>query len=140
MTFTENERKYLNEQPLGRLATRRHNGTLQNNPVGFGLDEATGAIDITGRALGTTRKFANVADNHQIALVVDDLVSRNPWTVRGIEIRGTAQAMTSQQTSSNYSSDEVIRITPHRVISWGIDGDGMQARNVGPINAERSAV
>lgn len=140
MTFTENECRYLNDQPLGRLATRRSDGTLQNNPVGFSLNDSTGAIDITGRALRATRKFANIADNHQVALVVDDLVSRNPRTVRGIEIRGTAQAMTDHQASSNYTSDEVIRITPHRVISWGLDGDGMRARNVAPIDADRSTV
>jgi pyridoxamine 5'-phosphate oxidase family protein len=29
----------------------------------------------------------------QVAFVVDDLVSRDPWTVRGLEIRGTAVAL-----------------------------------------------
>lgn len=131
MTFTQREREYLADQTLGRLATRRPDGSLQNNPVGFSLDEANGTLDITGRALGATRKFSNVADNGQVALVVDDLASRDPWTVRGLEIRGIAVALTIQQTQPVYSSHEVIRITPYRVISWGLDGGEMRARDVG---------
>lgn len=138
MTFTERERAYLAERPLGRLATRRPDGSLQNNPVGFSLDETNGTLDITGRALGASRKFANVADHAQVALVVDDLVSRDPWTVRGIEIRGVALALTEQLTPSSYTSDEIIRITPHRVISWGLDGPGMRGRDVPPPRDGRS--
>lgn len=137
MTFSENERAYLAEQPLGRLATRRPDGSLQNNPVGFSLNETGGTLDITGRALGATRKFANVADNGQVALVVDDLVSRNPWEVRGLEIRGTALALTGQTSASSYTSDEIIRIIPHRVISWGLDGPGMRGRDVTPPSDDR---
>ncbi len=140
MTFTERERAYLAEQPLGRLATRRPDGSLQNNPVGFSLDETSGTLDITGRALGASHKFANVADNAQVALVVDDLVFRDPWTVRGIEIRGVALALTGQSTPSSYTSDEIIRITPHRVISWGLDQPGMRGRDVTPSNDGRSGV
>lgn len=130
MTFTERERTYLSEQTLGRLATRRRDGSLQNSPVGFWLNPETGTVDITGRALGASRKFGNVADNGQVALVVDDLVSRDPWTVRGVEIRGTARALTEQDTASEHTSSEVIRIFPRRIISWGLDGAGMRGRDV----------
>lgn len=140
MIFTDDERDYLDSQWLGRLATRRSDGSLQNNPVGFSLDAATGSIDITGRALGRTRKFANVADNAQVALVVDDLVSRDPWTVRGVEIRGTAVALTGQETPSDYTSAEIIRITARRVISWGLTTPGMHGRDVAaPAVASRLA-
>ncbi len=131
MTLTPAERDYLASQPLGRLATRRPDGSLQNNPVGFSYDEQTGAIDITGRALGATRKFHNVAANGAVALVVDDLVSFSPWTVRGVEIRGHAEALVDQTPRSSYTSSEVIRIHPSRVISWGIGPKaGMQGRDV----------
>lgn len=106
-------------------------GSLQNNPVGFSYDEQTGTIDITGRALGATRKFHNVAANGAVALVVDDLVSVNPWRVRGVEIRGHAEALASQIPRSGYTSSEVIRIHPRRVISWGIGPEpGMHGRDV----------
>lgn len=130
MTLTEAERAYLATQPLGRLATRRPDGSLQNSPVGFHYDEATGTIEIFGRALGATKKFRNVAHNGAVALVVDDLVSRNPWTVRGVEIRGWAEALSGQEPRSSYTSPEVIRIHPRRIISWGLGGQGMQGRNV----------
>lgn len=136
MTLTDIERDYLASQPLGRLATRRPDGSLQNSPVGFRYDQQTGTITITGRALGATRKFANVADNGQVALVVDDLVTRQPWTVRGVEIRGRAEALVDQEPTSAYTSAEIIRIHPRRVISWGIGPEpgtpesGMRGRNV----------
>lgn len=131
MTLTKAERGYLMTQPLGRLATRRPDGSLQNNPVGFSYDDQTGTIQITGRALGATRKFHNVEANGAVALVVDDLVSRNPWTVRGVEIRGQGEALVDQETPSTYTSPEVIRIHPRRVISWGLGDDpGMHGRDV----------
>lgn len=131
MPLTAAERAYLATQPLGRLATRRPSGSLQNNPVGFNYNDETGTIDITGRALGATRKFHNVAANGAVALVVDDLVSRDPWTVRGVEIRGQGEALVDQETPSAYTSPEVIRIYPRRVISWGLSDDlGLHARNV----------
>ncbi|HEY2764329.1 MAG TPA: PPOX class F420-dependent oxidoreductase [Pseudonocardiaceae bacterium] len=131
MTLTSEERDYLASQPLGRLATRRPDGSLQNNPVGFRYNEETGTIDIGGLALGATRKFHNVAANGVVALVVDDLVSRNPWTVRGVEIRGDAEALVDQQPMSGHTSPEIIRIHPRRVISWGIGTEpGMHGRDV----------
>ena len=125
MTLTEAERAYLETQPLGRLATRRPDGSLQNNPVGFGYDDQTGTIQITGRAMGASRKFHNVADNGAVAFVVDDLASRDPWIVRGVEIRGQAEALVDQDAGQAYASPEVIRIHPQRVISWGLGADPM---------------
>jgi pyridoxamine 5'-phosphate oxidase family protein len=93
ITFTELEQEYLQSQPLGRLATVDASGAPQNNPIGMFLDEETGDIIIGGAAMGATRKFRNVQENPRVALVIDDLVSRDPWTVRGLEIRGTAVAL-----------------------------------------------
>ena len=121
VTLTTAERTYLNDQPLARLATVDESGAPQNSPIGAFLDEKTGDILIGGRAMGTTRKFRNVKANNQVALVVDDLVSRNPWTVRGLEIRGTAVALDDVDPPRRGMSREVIRITPTWVLSWGID-------------------
>jgi pyridoxamine 5'-phosphate oxidase family protein len=106
MVFTENERDYLASQPLGRLATVDTKGHPQDNPVGFAYDEVNGTIDIGGWTMGTTRKFANVATTPFAALVVDDLVSRDPWTVRGMEIRGRAEAISGQEPLNSYSSPD----------------------------------
>jgi pyridoxamine 5'-phosphate oxidase family protein len=133
MVFTDAELDYLRSQRIGRLATLAADGTLQNSPVGFQVDPAAGVINIRGRDLGNTRKFHNVAANGKVAFVVDDIVSLDPWTVRCFEVRGVAEALTNQVPPSPYMSNEVIRIHPRRIISWGMGPDGRQGakRNVG---------
>ena len=121
VTLTEAERAYLQSQPLARLATVDGAGAPQNNPVGAFLDEETGDIIIGGHAMGASRKFRNVQRNGQVALVIDDLVARDPWTVRGLEIRGTAVALEDADPPVPFMSREVIRITPTWVTSWGVD-------------------
>jgi pyridoxamine 5'-phosphate oxidase family protein len=121
--LTEAERSYLTSQPLARLATVDASGAPQNNPVGVFLDGETGDILIGGGAMGKTRKFRNVRANDQVALVVDDLVSRDPWTVRFLEIRGTAVALEDVDPPMRGMSREVIRITPTWVKSLGVDRD-----------------
>ncbi|MFI5897550.1 PPOX class F420-dependent oxidoreductase [Actinoplanes sp. NPDC051513] len=130
VALTEAERTYLKNEPLARLATVDASGAPQNNPVGVFLDEATGDILIGGAAMGTTRKFRNVQANGRVAVVVDDLVSRDPWTVRGLEIRSTAVALQDVDPPVPFMSREVIRITPTWVTSWGIDPEtpGRQSR------------
>jgi pyridoxamine 5'-phosphate oxidase family protein len=121
ITLTAAEREYLKSQPLARFATVDGEGAPQNSPVGAFLDEETGDILIGGGAMGASRKFRNVRANNQVALVVDDLVSRDPWTVRGLEIRGTASALEDVDPPVPFMSREVIRITPTWVSSWGVD-------------------
>jgi pyridoxamine 5'-phosphate oxidase family protein len=126
ITFTELEQEYLQSQPLGRLATVDASGAPQNNPIGMFLDEETGDIIIGGAAMGATRKFRNVQENPRVALVIDDLVSRDPWTVRGLEIRGTAVALSDVDPPVPFMSREIIRITPTWVTAWGLDPDASQ--------------
>jgi pyridoxamine 5'-phosphate oxidase family protein len=128
--LTEVERRYLQEQPLARLATVDERGAPQNSPVGAFVDEETGDILVGGHAMGATKKFRNVKANGQAALVVDDLVSRSPWTVRGLEVRGTAVAQDDVDPPVPGMSREVIRITPTWIASWGVDPEdpGRQIR------------
>jgi len=130
--FTDFELEYLRSQRLGRLATLSPRGTLQNSPVGFQVDEEAGVIAVWGRDMGNTRKFHNVAANGQVAFVVDDLVSVSPWVVRGLEIRGSAEALSGQTPPSAYWSAEVIRIHPRRIITWGIGPEGTRASRTVP--------
>jgi pyridoxamine 5'-phosphate oxidase family protein len=133
ITLTDTERAYVQSQPLGRLATVDANGAPQNNPVGVFLDEESGDIVIGGWAMGASRKFRNVQANPQVALVIDDLVSLDPWTVRGLKIRGTAVALSDVDPPVPFMSREVIRITPNWIVSWGLDPDvqGRQTRRGG---------
>jgi pyridoxamine 5'-phosphate oxidase family protein len=137
--FTGAELEYLATQRLGRLATLAADGTLQNNPVGFEVDPENGVINIRGRDLGNSRKFRNIAANGQVAFVVDDIASSDPWVVRCLEVRGIAEALTGQLPPNPYVTGEVIRIYPRRIISWGLDPDGQQAsrRTIGPSGGQR---
>lgn len=130
VSLTDAERRYVKEQPLARLATVDEHGAPQNSPVGAFIDEATGDILVGGHAMGATKKFRNVKENGQAALVVDDLASRDPWTVRGLEVRGTAVAQEDVDPPMPGMSREVIRLTPAWVASWGVDPDdpGRQIR------------
>lgn len=122
MNFTPAELAYLRTQNLGRLATVDRAAAPQNNPVGFHVNE-DGTVDIYGRAMAATRKWRNIATNPQVALVIDDLASTNPWTVRGIEIRGTATQTIVDQPAGSYGQPETIHIQPDTIISWGIEPD-----------------
>ena len=121
MTFTDAEIAYLSSQRLGRLATIAPDGFPQNNPVGFWVNKELGTIDIGGHGLGASRKFSSIRANPKVSFVVDDLVSTEPWRVRGVEIRGEAQALTDQEPPMPGFSREFIRIHPRRIRAWGLD-------------------
>jgi pyridoxamine 5'-phosphate oxidase family protein len=120
MELTEQQRAYVRTQYLGRLATVRPDGTPQNNPVGFRVDDE-GRILIGGRDLGNTRKFKNVRTNPAVSFVVDDLRSTDPWRPRMVEIRGTAEALEDVEPFGPHFSRQQIRITPEKVISFGLE-------------------
>lgn len=130
MSFSETELAYLSGQRLGRLATLRPDGTLQNSPVGFRYNAATGTIDIAGFHMADSRKYRNVAANGQVAFVVDDVPSVNPWRVRCLEIRGTAEALDAPADSGYDSTDPIIRIHPRRILSFGLDQPDAEAHSL----------
>ena len=123
MVFTETEIAYLASQRLGRLATVQPNGTLQVSPVGFSYNPATSTIDINGYNLAKSQKFRNIGANGRAAFVVDDLVSVQPWRVRCLEIRGVAEALTTER-------GPLIRVHPRRIISFGIDEPDTEAHSL----------
>lgn len=118
--FTQPELDYLATQRLGRLATVQADGTLQVNPVGFAYNPSTQTIDIGGYRMGASRKFHNVAANGRAAFVVDDVPSVDPWRVRCVEIRGRAEAVDAPTGTPARGDGPIIRIHPHRIISFGL--------------------
>ena len=126
MAFKPHEIEYLKSADLGRLATIAPDGTLQNSPVGFSYNDALGTLDIVGYNMAKSRKFRNLATNNTVAFVVDDIASRSPWRVRCLEIRGTAE----QAEASD--GDAIIRITPKRIISFGIDDTETEPHDLVP--------
>ncbi|MGP4008392.1 PPOX class F420-dependent oxidoreductase [Streptomyces sp. 4N124] len=118
--FTEAERAYLKTQRLGRLATVDPHGQPQANPVGI-FPQDDGTILIGGRAMGSTKKWRNLQKNPKVALVVDDMISARPWRVRGVDIRGEAELLVGPHDLGPHFSEEVIRIVPRRIHSWGLE-------------------
>ncbi len=124
MPFKRHEAAFLRAADLGRLATVRPDGTPQNSPVGFTFNERLGTIDIAGYRMSQSQKFRNIAFNENVAFVVDDIVSRDPWRVRCLEIRGTAEQVLAEPRDGGTGHEwdpAIIRITPRRIISFGID-------------------
>jgi len=121
LTLTPPELDYLRSQRLGRLATVDGSGAPQNNPVSFFIDEASSQVLIGGFNLAQSRKFRNLAANPNVAFVVDDLASVDPWTPRGVEMRGWGEALTDADPPVPGFSRELIRITPGWIASWGLE-------------------
>ncbi len=121
MTFNDDEIAYLVSQRLGRLATVRADGTPQVNPVGFRYNPDLGSIDIGGYTMSTSQKYRNVRRDPRVAFVVDDIVSTDPWRVRCLEIRGTAEAVPDPSDPVAGSDASLIRIHPRRIIGFGLD-------------------
>ncbi|GIH92591.1 PPOX class F420-dependent oxidoreductase [Planobispora siamensis] len=92
MSFTDEEIAYLRSQPLARVATLSPDGQPDVVPVAFEFDGTFFWIGGSGRSVLDTRKFRNVrAGNHQVALVVDDIVSFEPFAARGVRVYGRAE-------------------------------------------------
>ncbi|MFI8931159.1 PPOX class F420-dependent oxidoreductase [Streptomyces sp. NPDC053474] len=122
MIFTEKEIEYLTSQPFGRLATVGAAGDPHVVPVGVHYNPHRQTIDIGGIGLGSSRKYRDVQRRPRVAFVVDDVDPADPTAPRGIEIRGVAEALAEGgRQFGGAVADAMIRITPTRVISWGIE-------------------
>jgi pyridoxamine 5'-phosphate oxidase family protein len=121
MPLTESEIEYLEGQRLGRLATLQPDGSPQVKPVGYRYNRALGTIDIGGFGMSASKKFRNVSRDGRAALVVDDIISVDPWRVRFLEIRGPAEAVPSDHHEEGGADTAVIRIHPARVLSFGVE-------------------
>jgi pyridoxamine 5'-phosphate oxidase family protein len=127
--FTSAEISYLQSQRLGRLATVGPDGQPHVVPVAFRYNPDQDTVDIGGHGgFAKRKKFRDVRRNRRVAFVVDDVASVQPWTPRGIEIRGEAEVLeTGGQKILPGFDPEMFRIRPRRIVSWGIDGDAFQA-------------
>lgn len=135
--LTEAELTYLSGQRLGRLATVGAEGP-HVVPTGFVFNAERDTIDIGGHGLARSKKFRDVVADGRVAFVVDDLASTDPWRPRGIEIRGEAVALGAGGEAVGPGLDpEMIRITPRRIISWGIAAPDPFHREARTVPQER---
>ena len=91
MAFTSQEINYLASQSLARLATVGPDDQPDVVPVAFEFDGSSFWIGGNGEAVLSTRKIRNLAvGNRRVALLIDDMVSFDPFIARGIRIYGRA--------------------------------------------------
>jgi pyridoxamine 5'-phosphate oxidase family protein len=135
--FTDKEITYLLGQRLARLATVGEDSAPHVVPVGFRLDAEAGVIEVGGHGLSRSKKWRDMKANPRVAIVIDDLVSTDPWTPRGIEVRGRAELHEDGGQKFGPGWDAAwLRIRPQRITSWGVEGPafsegGRRARTVG---------
>ncbi|OHV46691.1 PPOX class F420-dependent oxidoreductase [Pseudofrankia sp. BMG5.36] len=136
MIFTEVERRYLATHPLGRLASIGPQGAPHIHPVALWVDVDTETIDIGGPALRRSQKFRNVQADPRISLIVDDQASPEEsvgpggQTGRGLEIRGGVEILVAARPLLAGFGNDVLRVRPHKIISWNLDGPGYTTRAV----------
>jgi pyridoxamine 5'-phosphate oxidase family protein len=95
-------------------------------PVGWSYNPELQTIDIGGCDFAHSKKFRDVARTGRAAIVINDVLP--PWQPRGVEVRGTAQAIASPTP--------LIRIHQTRIVSWGLGSSelgGHQARDVSGV-------
>ena len=91
MAFSDEEIAYLQSQPVARLATVNEDGQPDVVPVAFELDGSHIWFGGVGPGVARTRKFRNIgAGRTKVALVVDDLVSIEPFIARALRVYGDA--------------------------------------------------
>ena len=121
MAFTPAEVDYLTSQPLARLATVAPGGQPDVVPVAFEFDGDAFWVGGNGESVLSTRKVRNVVDgNLQVALVIDDMVSFDPFIARGIRVYGVADPPVERV--GLVGPGFYIRITPRKSWSWNMDG------------------
>ncbi|KQR08567.1 PPOX class F420-dependent oxidoreductase [Cellulomonas sp. Leaf334] len=121
MAFTDEELAYLSSQPLARLATVGPDWQPDVVPVALEVDDAVLWVG-GGESFLRTRKVQNIGTGHrEVALVVDDLVSLDPFAARGIRIYGTADDPVER--IGLVGPGWYVRITPTVSWTWNLVGE-----------------
>jgi pyridoxamine 5'-phosphate oxidase family protein len=117
--FNREELEYLKSQYIMRIATATPRGKPNVAPVGFEFDGRFFYVgSVKQEILRSTPKYLNVKKgNEQVALVIDDLISVDPWKPRGIRVNGTADIVTRE---GEFGKGEYVRIKPRISWSWGL--------------------
>jgi pyridoxamine 5'-phosphate oxidase family protein len=118
--FTDAELEFLSAQRIARIATASSGGQPDVSAVGFGI-EANGDVVTGGMDITKTVRYRHLKENARAAIVIDELVTVDPWFPRGVKVRGTVALEDPGDGRTR------IRITPEVVWSWGIN-EGAEKR------------
>lgn len=125
--YSEPEIQYLKSQRLARIATATRQGKPDVSPVAFEFDGTHFYIGSHSQDIFlTTKKYKNVRDgNKEVAIVIDDLESVQPWKPRGIKLNGTAEIV---EHNGIFGHGKYLQIAPTVSWSWGIRSQYEKAR------------
>jgi len=122
VSFSDEEIAYLQSQPVARLATVNADGQPDVVPVAVELDGPYIWVGGVGPDVARTRKLRNIgAGRSKVSLVIDDLVSMEPFIARALRVYGDAEppvARVGMVGPGLYS-----RITPTVSWSWNLAGE-----------------
>jgi pyridoxamine 5'-phosphate oxidase family protein len=119
VSFTDDEVAYLRSQPIARLASVGRDQQPDVVPVAFEFDGTHFWVGGSGDTVLRTRKFRNVEAGHsKVALVVDDMVSFDPFIARGIRVYGEAAG--PLERVGIVGQGFYLRITPSISWSWNM--------------------
>lgn len=123
--FTDREIGFLQRHRVGRLATAGRSGQPHVVPVLYRFDPERGSFGIAARELperGQDRLYLrHAATNPRVAFVVDEVTS-DPWTPRGVTIKGAATVHAEGGERLGFGR-RWLEIAPEWVSSWGVDTD-----------------
>ena len=139
--FSPGAAEFVRKHRIARLATADAGGAPYAVPVCYAFDgeRIYSAIDLKPKRVGgrKLKRVRNISENPRVALVVDDY--SEDWSeLAYVMVRGSAaivQDEEERQSAESLLRDKypqyrellepgctVIRITPHRVVSWGVTG------------------
>jgi pyridoxamine 5'-phosphate oxidase family protein len=123
MSFTDEEIAYMRSQPIARIATLCPDGRQPDIvPVALEFDGTFFWVGGSASSVLDTRKVRNVrAGNQKVALVIDDLVSFDPFIARCIRIYGHAEPPIERV--GMVGPGWYMRITPTMSWSWNMAGE-----------------
>jgi pyridoxamine 5'-phosphate oxidase family protein len=122
LPFSDEEIAYLRSQPVARLATVNEDGQPDVVPVAFELDGSNIWVGGVGPDVARTRKLRNIgAGRTKVSLVVDDLVSIEPFIARALRVYGDAEPPIERV--GMVGPGLYSRITPRLSWSWNLAGE-----------------
>lgn len=122
MAFTDEEIAYLRSQGMARLATLGADEQPDVVPVAYEFDGSVFWIGGSGETVLRTRKVRNIqAGRPKVALVVDDLVSFDPFIARSIRVYGIAEPPVERV--GMVGPGLYMRIVPTVSWSWNMAGE-----------------
>jgi pyridoxamine 5'-phosphate oxidase family protein len=137
--FSQKEIEYIKSQRLARMATaaalsssaalskekqQGEDTSIQPDVVPVGFDFDGDYFYVGGMNILKSTKYKNVLKNNNVAIIIDDLKSIDPWDPRGIKVYGTADVVTRQggyMDGTGHSNPTYIRVKPDKKWSWGIE-------------------